>query len=322
MMRRSLLSTPPPSVAVGVTSRHLALASLADRPGGLQVAAHAVEPLDAGAVTPALTGTNIADRGALAARLSRLLVSAGRGARRVALVLPDAVAKVSLVRLEKVPPRNRDLEELIRFHVRKAAPFHIDGAQVSFVPGVALPGGGREFVVAVAQRDVIDQYEQVCQRAGVHAGLVDLATFSLANLVEADTGPPSGDWLLVQMGGDCSSLAILRGPDLIFFRSRAGESDDELVDLVHQTAMYYVDRLDGRGFDRAFVAGPSTAGGGIESVRRRLEERLGVPLSLVDSTRLAPLADRIDPGAGLTDTLAPLVGILVRERRGSRPRGR
>ena len=73
--------------------------------------------------------------------------------RRIALVLPDTVAKVSLIRFEKVPAKVQDLDQLIRWQVRKAAPFRIEDAQVSWVPGVAIDGGGREFVVTVARKD-------------------------------------------------------------------------------------------------------------------------------------------------------------------------
>ena len=84
-----------------------------------------------------------------------------------------------------MPPRAQDLDQLIRWHVRKSAPFPIEDAQVTYSPGGAAPDGGREFVVAVARRDVVEQFEGVCADAGAHAGLVDLATFSLVNAVLA-----------------------------------------------------------------------------------------------------------------------------------------
>ena len=60
--------------------------------------------------------------------------------RRVALVLPDTVAKVSLMRFEKVPAKAQDLDQLIRWQVRKAAPFQIEDAQVAWVPGRRAAG--------------------------------------------------------------------------------------------------------------------------------------------------------------------------------------
>ena len=59
--------------------------------------------------------------------------------RRIGLIVPDPIAKVSLVRFEKVPARAQDLDQLIRWQVRKAAPFAIEDAQVSYVPSVLAP---------------------------------------------------------------------------------------------------------------------------------------------------------------------------------------
>ena len=53
---------------------------------------------------PSLTAANIHDRAAVVAALDRVLERVGRP-RRIGLVVPDSVAKVSLVRFEQVPAR-------------------------------------------------------------------------------------------------------------------------------------------------------------------------------------------------------------------------
>ena len=118
----------------------------------------------------ALNAVNVHDAAALTAAIRAALDKLSPRPRRIALVLPDTVAKVSLIRFEKVPAKAQDLDQLIRWQVRKAAPFRIEDAQVSWVPGVALDGGGREFVVTVARKDLIAGYERACEAAGAHAG--------------------------------------------------------------------------------------------------------------------------------------------------------
>jgi hypothetical protein len=235
--------------------------------------------------------------------------------RRVALVLPDTVAKVSLVRFEKVPERASDLDQLIRWQVRKAAPFKIEEAQVSWAPGPEVSGGGTEFVVTMARRDIIEKYEAVCDGLGLEAGLVDLATFSLANAaLAAGVASGPGDWLLVHVAGDYVALAVLRGEHLVFYRSRS-VSDGDLADLVHQTAMYHEDRLGGGGFARVVLAGAAVYGPAhAERARRSLEERLGVRIEPLDFRPVAPLRDRISADPALLDALAPAAGVLLRER--------
>jgi hypothetical protein len=228
------------------------------------IAAHAVEPLPDGALVPALNATNTHDRASVTTAINRVIEKLGRP-RRVGLVVPDVVAKVSLLKFEKIPPRVQDLDQLVRWQVRKSAPFPIEEAQVSFVNGQRA-ADGQELIVSLARRSVIEEYEQLCAEAGAYAGLVDLATFNVINAVlagrsapagGASTGAPEEDWLLVNVAADSASIALLRGSHLIFFRNRAADTDGTLADLVHQTAMYYQDRLQGAGFARVLLAGRS-----------------------------------------------------------------
>ena len=220
----------------------------------------------------------------------------------------------------------------MRWQVRKTAPFPIEEAQISYVAGQQT-SEGQEFVVSLARREVIVEYEQLAAAGGAHAGIVDLATFNVINAVLAAHGPSdvrsAGDWLLVNVAPDYVTLAILRGPHLIFFRNRAAETDGTLADLVHQTAMYYEDRLSGGGFARVLLAGAGGSGarhaGEVELVRRSLEDRLAATVDTVDPRAAVTLTDRIAAGPAFLDTLAPLVGVLLRgqERRpgpGDKPR--
>ena len=311
--RTSLRNAPPPGVAVEIAAERVSAASLEMRGGRPVIAAHAVEPLPGGALVPSLTTANTHDRTAVLTALGRVLERVGRP-RRIGLIVPDPIAKVSLVRFEKVPARAQDLDQLIRWQVRKAAPFAIEEAQVSYVASVLAPDG-QEFVVALARRDVVQEYEDLCAAHGAHAGIVDISTFNVINAVLAAEPPePLADWLLVNVASDYTSIAILRGPNLIFFRSRSADSEGTLADLVHQTAMYYEDRLQGAGFGRAMLSGVSTGSGDVGGIGSSLQLRLGTAVAAVDPRDAATLADRITAAPALLDALAPLVGLLVRGR--------
>jgi type IV pilus assembly protein PilM len=311
---RSWLASPPPAAAVEITAARVTAVALADQGQSRVVSAYASEALPAGAVEPALNAPNLHDPTALATAIRSTLDHLGQRSRRVALVLPDSVAKVSLIRFDKVPAKIQDLDQLIRWQVRKAAPFRIEDAQVAWQPSIALPGGGREFLVTVARRDIVLSYERACEAAGTHAGIVDLASFNLVNAVLA-SGSFAGDWLLVHVAADYATLAVVRGIDVVSFRNRAAGSDQDLVELVHQTAMYHEDRLGGGGFGRVVLAGASVLGTAeTERLRRLLEERAGVSAETVDFRSAAGMRDRIQAGPELLDALAPAVGVLLRER--------
>ena len=309
-----LLASPPPTVAIEIAATHVTALGLSGVSRDSVIAGYAVEPLTAGVVVPALNAANIADEAALTATITTALEKAGGRGKRVALVLPDTTAKVSLIRFEKIPARVQDLDQLIRWQVRKTAPFRVEDAQLSWQPGAGLEGGGREFIVSMARRDVVQSFERVCDAAGVHAGVVDIASFSQINAQMA-CGLDAGDWLLVHLASDYVTLAVVRGEDLVFFRNRAIGGEGDLADLVHQTAMYHEDRLGGGGFARVVLAGASLAGvEQAERLRRGIEERVGGRVELIDVRAAAAMRDRITASASLLDTLAAPVGILVRER--------
>lgn len=311
------LSHRPPSAAVEINIRRVTAAVVAEQGGTRVLSSYAGEPLPPGAVEPALNAPNVHDAAALTAAIRSVLDRLTSRPKRIALVLPDIVGKLSLVRFEKIPAKAQDLDQLIRWQVRKAAPFKIEDAQVSWVPGIALPGGGREYVVTVARRDIIESYERACEAAGAYAGIVDLATVNLINAVLGTEGRavPASDWLLVHTASDYSTLAVIRGPDVIFFRTRPSERDDDLADLVHQTAMYHEDRLGGGGFARVVLAGASLRGADVaERFRRELEARVGTSVEALDFRGAVALRDRIAAAPELLDSLAPAIGVILRER--------
>jgi type IV pilus assembly protein PilM len=307
----SLSDAAAPDVAVEIAQGRVTAAAVERRGARLAVVAHGVELLPPGALLPSLTAANTHDRPTVMTALNRVLERVGRP-RRIGLVVSDAVAKVSLVRFENVPTRQSDLDQLVRWQVRKAAPFPIDEAQVSYVRG-SRAADGQEFIVTLSRRTIIEEYEELCLEAGAHAGVVDLSTFNVINAVLAGS-TVDGDWLLVNVAADSASIAILRGADLIFFRNRTAESDISVADLVHQTGMYYEDRLKGAGLARVILAGGSHGAADFAQIRRSLEERIGAAVETVDPTQAVSLTDRIAASPVFVDSLAPLVGLLLRDR--------
>ena len=314
----SWLASSPPDAAIEIAPEAVSLAVLGSRGSEPLVQAFAVAHLPPGAVVPSLSSVNIADRAAVVQALRTACERAGQRPRRAALVIPDLAARVSLVRFDQIPARREDLEQLIRWQMKKSSPFPVDDACLTHSPG-AVNGTGGEFVVVAARRETIREYESVCDDAGIYAGLVDLATMSVVNLYLASGEPPTGDWLVVHMRPDYTSIAIMRGDDLIFFRNRAEGEAETLSDVIHQTMMYYQDRLAGQGFRRVLAGGSSRVPGGVELARTDLAARVGTPVESLDPTRAAALADRITATPEQLAALAPLAGMLLRTRREAVP---
>lgn len=307
-MLRALAVSPGPTSAVSIAGDHVSAVQFARNGDPPQLAGHARVALPDGVVTPSITGPNIRDPETVAGAVDEALRQLPRRPSRVALVIPDGAAKVSLVHFDEPPVRSADLDELIRWQVGSSAPFRLDEAQLAWTPGVRSDEGRQSFVAVLARRDVVAEYEAVCDAAAARAGVVDLASINLINAALAyGAGDDGSDWLLVETVADAGSIAIVRSDRLLFFRHMPADGG-RIEDLVHQTAMYYQDRLGGGGLARALIAGD----GQLDAV---IAERLpGLPVErLVE--RLAPVL--VDRGAGGTaglELLAAPIGVLLRER--------
>lgn len=310
-------TAPPPPAAIEIAADRVTVVGLSTRGAAPAVTGYATEPLPDGLVTPALNAVNVHDVGRLGTVIKAAADRLSPRPRRAALVLPDSVAKVSMLRFDKVPAKAGDLEQLIRWQVRKSAPFRIEDAQVSWTDGAAAADGGREYFVLVARRDIVESYERACDAAGIHAGIIDIASPNLVNAI-LGTQPAATakeDWLLVHAVPDATTLLVVRNGQLIFYRSRSNEgAPDDMGDLVHQTAMYYEDRLGGGRFGRVIVSGGRVHGEDGERVRRQIGERLGARVEVLDVTAGVTFRDRISAGPELLDALAPALGVLLRER--------
>ena len=311
----SWLAPAPPAVAIEIAHRRVTVAELSVDATGPLVASYASQPLSPEAVVPAPAGVNVPDAALVAGAVRRAVEEAGmRMPRRVALLVPDSIARVSLLNFEQLPARAADLDQLVRWQLRKATPFPIEEARIVHTLAHATADGS-SIVATVARHDVIAQYEAVTAALGMQAGIVDLAGFNVMNAVMAAGNSPVGDALLVCLAHEGTTLAILRGRSLMFYRHRPAVDEEPLGTLVHQTAMYHEDRLGGSRFARVWLCGAALAGGGADRARRELGDLLGVAAEMVDIRPAAALRDRISPRPDVLDALAAPVGVLLRERK-------
>jgi type IV pilus assembly protein PilM len=312
----SWLASSAPDAAIEIAPDAVTVAVVGWRGGDAVVQAFATAAVPSGAVVPALTGHNVVDRAAVVAALGDACERTGQRPRRAALAIPDLAARVALVRFDQIPARREDLDQLIRWQVKKSLPFPVEEACVAHAAGVRSGAGG-EFVTVAAHRDTVREYEGVCDDAGIHAGVVDLSSLGVLDMYLAGDALAAGDALVVHVRPEYTSIAILRRGDLIFFRTNPEGEGESLSDVVHQTAMYYQDRLNGERFAHVFAGGATRQPGGVERARREIEARLGQSVEPLDARIAATFAERVTAAPEQLAALAPLVGLMLRARKGA-----
>jgi len=218
----------------------------------------------------------------------------------VSLILPDNLAKVSIVTLPERAATRKQLREMLRFKLRRSVPFRLEEAAISswVLPG---PGPEQNLLVAVMLRSVVEQYEAAFEAAGARPGLVDLCTPSLFNLARpgiAKAVSSGADAALLNCTRNYFTLMIVRADRVVFFRCKTyagGEEADASGRLavmareLTSSLSYYADKLGGSGVGTVFVRAVSP---GLDEVVPVLE-RIGVT-----SVRAIDAAEALDPLSG------------------------
>lgn len=261
--RRLGLRPAYPNVALELDRNSMTLVNLkAKRRGRPVLESYRVQESGEGGVPASIFDQNIAEPVELAQRLRRLFESVGVRPGKVSLVLPDNLAKLSLLQLPERPPSRKQLDEVIRFQTRRGVPFRISDAAMSYqlFPG---EGKGVQVLVALIRRALIDRYEQALEIIGARPGLIDLCTPNLLNLCRdrIDAASADGDVAFLNCASTYFSLAIVRGGRLVFLRcktyamgnGRPAPAGGLLGRELGYSLSYYEEKLGGTGIRTLLV---------------------------------------------------------------------
>lgn len=308
-----------PPVAVEVEPGGMVLTRLKPaRRGAPKLETHKIRDLDLADLTGNLRRASARREESLGNEFARLFQQAGLKPGRVALVLPDDLARTSIVSLPDRPATPRHLEEVLKFKVKRSIPFRIEDARLSYQV-LEEPHGGLRVLVSLMRRTVVEHYERALDRAGARVGLIDLCTTNLLNLFREPLTRDGGDAALLNVTPHYFTLVIVHDDRVVFFRTKPfhlGEEATaepvapELAERIlgrelNASLGYYVDKLDGQGLSRLCVR---TTGLPFDAIRARAEA-----LDLHDVRPLDPTPHlELGPGlrleAGVGQRLAPALG--------------
>jgi type IV pilus assembly protein PilM len=260
LWRRRFVEPEYPLLAIEVRPQAIAVAHLQRDRRTLTLKAAALQELPAGTLAISVSQPNIVAPEAFAAALRIALERAGAlGASRACLVLPDPVGRLALVSCEDLAGQRRaEVDELLRFKLRRTLPFDVREAQVAHAP-IPARNDGSLLPVAVVARPVLEQYESALVAQGVHAGVVELAGWVCFDA--ALRARRAEDRLVIQWDAGYVTLLLARNGRAVLARTLTGESGtrgSEVAREVFNTVLYYRERLGGSGLSGATVCAGST----------------------------------------------------------------
>jgi Tfp pilus assembly PilM family ATPase len=176
---RTFLDPEAPNVGIELRTRSVGVVRTTNQGGQPTFVAAAVLDLPPGVIKLSMTENNVIDPAALGRVLKAALERVGvMSGGRAALVLPDPVARVSLVQAPELRGKPaKDVQELLRFKLQKSVPFDIRQAHVCSVP--AGEASADDVLTAAMLPPVIGGYEALCHAAGLVPGLVEVCSLAL-----------------------------------------------------------------------------------------------------------------------------------------------
>jgi len=304
-LRSALLEPEPPLAAIEVRASGLSAIRLGRERQQPVLSGAASFELPSGALQLSLTEPNLRDVELFRRTLGVLADRVGlAGGGRIALVLPDPVARVVFVPAAELKARGRaELLEELRFRLRKTVPFEIRDAVLSWIPVPEGPGRPAQLLVSAIASQVLQGYEAPLRELGFEPGRVELCGLALAAALRP---APQADELLINWDAGYCTLALLRDGEPILFRTLAGELAAQPAEVVREaasTVLYYRDRLGGPGLQRALLR--STPLPAAEAAQL-LQDPLGLMPEPVDpwgALRGAPAGVESMPFAGAAASL-------------------
>ena len=249
-----LTAPEPPGLALEFGVRTLRALRVGRFGAEARFGAAGIAELDRGVLRLSMSEPNVLDRKQLVETLQRLLEKVGSADRgRVGIVLPDPVARIAIVSgVELAAAGESGLGELVRFRLKKAVPFDIREARVSFSPMGSLADG---VLAVVVLESVIRGYEEACESVGLNPGRVEISSLTLADWV-FDRGIANSDVLVLNGDVGWVSLSIFRAgrPLLVRTLDATAVADAQaLFREIGSTLIYYRERLEGWGLSAAWV---------------------------------------------------------------------
>ena len=246
-------SSGRPPAAVELAPEGVLAAALAGASTASQGLAYAFAPLAPGALVPGLAEPNLRAPESVAAAIRSALAQVAPRSHAVTLILPDTLVRVFMLDFDSLPAKPAEALSVVRFRLRKMAPFDVEPAGVSFQ---VLARGDAECktIAAVIPGPILAEYEAAVRAAGYEPGAV--LSSSLAALEAA--GSMEG-MLAANLSANSITTAIASGQNLLLYRTLDLPADAllraaEIGRSIAVAAAYFEDKL-GAPPQRLYYAG-------------------------------------------------------------------
>jgi type IV pilus assembly protein PilM len=311
-----LVDPEPPGLGIDLRSGEMSLVRLSANRNPPEVELSFTTPFPPELLHFGMLEPNILDEEAFVKAVESGLLRAGLGGRkRMALSVPDVLARIAVMEIPNPPRSTAELVELLKFRMKKSLPFDVERARVAFQ---RLPGSSPAFLTGVMHEAVASQYEEVFSRLGLHVGFFVPSSVSLLQLLRPVAFrelPPGSDYFFVNAERDYFSVSLVRGGDVPALVRTLGLSgngtariygEDDLLQEIIPTAIYYREKLEGQSLARVYYRSLRPD---LVRLREILEGEFEAPTEPFNLAKAIPLGREAALDASAADAVAAAAGV-------------
>lgn len=187
----------------------------------------------------------------------------GRKRRTAAVILPDYAGRTTVLDFDSFPAKPEEQETLVKFRLRKAVPFDIDSASVSYIAQPRHSSKKIDVIASSISLETLARYEAPFRASGLHIGFVTTSMLATLNAV-----PNNGCRVVVKLSGLVLALAVTDNGALRLLRTieLPEASPDAIAEHLIPTLTYIEDEWGKQplsvyavGFDPQWLAPEITA---------------------------------------------------------------
>ena len=218
-------------VGLDIGSRSIKAAEIVETKQGLSLKRFGIVDIAHGAIEE---GT-INDPEAVAQSIKQLFKSYSIKETNVAVSIGGysvIVKKISVQTMDE-----EKLQETIHFEAEQYIPFDISDVNLDFQilgESESNPGQMNVFLVA-AKKEMVNDYINLVNLAGLNPCIVDVEAFALQNAIEANYDMQNENTALIDIGASKTSLNILKGNSSLFMRDVSlgcGQINQKIMSLI------------------------------------------------------------------------------------------
>lgn len=129
---------------------------------------------------------------------------------------PNSVAR----KLQLAGGTAEEIEDQVLWEAEQYFPFAIDDSKISFQVLGENEGGGVEVIVAAVRADIVLNFQDLIEAAGLRLKIADLGIFALSNILEltleTKDSVEDGSWVIIDLGAQKTEFIIYRDGKVMF----------------------------------------------------------------------------------------------------------